>query len=261
MTLHSSHVPKRSDAAKILVGLVGVIVVAWLYLLAGAGIEMQKMDMGGGQMMLMPPTWTPRYAALVFLMWVIMMAAMMLPSAAPAILLAARLPNQRLDKVSGTQPAVLFTAGYLMAWTGFSFTATLLQWALDRAGLLSGAMATRGALAAGAFLLAAGIYQVTPLKRSCLLHCRSPICFAGNQGYRAWAVVRQGMRYGVSCLGCCSVLMGLLFVGGLMNVWWVAVLALLVLAEKTLRWGSRMTRFTGAALIAWGSISLIVGMF
>src|SRR6266851_987442 len=167
----------RHDRAIVLAGLAGVVVIAWLYLLLGAGIEMEMMDMGGGQMMAMAPAWTPGYAALIFLMWAIMMVAMMLPSAAPTILLVANIARNRAAADSGTPTAALFAFGYIVVWAGFSLAATLLQWSLDRLGVLSEAMASQSAAVAGLILLAAGLYQWTPLKQTCLRHCRSPLAF------------------------------------------------------------------------------------
>ena len=125
-----------------------MIVLAWIWLLLGAGIEMDEMDMGGGEIMLMTPPWTPGYAMLIFLMWTIMMMAMMLPSAAPAILLVAALGRER-GVGDGAPTAGLFTLGYVLVWIGFSLAATFLQWGLDQAGILSGAMAVGSAVAVG----------------------------------------------------------------------------------------------------------------
>jgi predicted metal-binding membrane protein len=182
-----------------------------------------------------------------------MMTAMMLPVATPAILQAVA--------GGGLASAVLFTTGYLTIWIAFSAVATLSQWALDSADLLSETMASRSAVAAGLLLLAVGLYQVSPLKQSCLQHCRA--CAdrqPQNAPEGAGGVLRRGLRYGVSCLGCCGVLMGLLFVGGVMNVAWMAAIAIGVLAEKLLPWGAGLARLAGAGLIAWGIISLAVAL-
>ena len=223
------HALLRRDRALVLGSLVAVIVLAWAYLILGAGIEMDEMDMGGGQIMMMAPPRTVSYTALIFLMWAIMMVAMMLPSAAPTILLVTALARDRIAPV-----AVPFACGYVLVWTGFSLAATALQFGLDRAGALSETMATNSAALAGVVLIVAGGYQWTPLKQACLRHCRSPLAFLlrrWRQG--AWGAVTNGMRHGLFCLGCCWMLMVLLFVGGLMNLLWIAALALLVLIEKT----------------------------
>src|SRR5436309_3310422 len=250
----------RHDRAVVLGGLLTVAGSAWIYLLLGAGIEMQMMDMGGGQIMAMSPEWTLGYGALIFIMWAVMMVAMMLPSAAPAILLAAALDRQR-STASAPQQSMLFTSGYLLVWSGFSLLATLLQWGFNEAGLLSEMMAAGNRILAGAVLLAAGAYERTPLKNSCLAHCRSPIAFLvqhWRQG-RLGAVV-TGMRHGLFCLGCCWILMALLFVGGLMNLLWVAAIALLVLIEKTAPRGGRTARITGVVLAIWGAAALALAI-
>jgi predicted metal-binding membrane protein len=247
----------RHDRAVVLASLAAVIAIAWIWLLLGAGIEMDAMDMGGGEIMLMTPPWTPGYAMLIFLMWTIMMMAMMLPSAAPAILLVAALGRER-GVGDGAPTAGLFALGYVLVWTGFSLAATFLQWGLDQAGIMSGAMAMGSAVAVGCVLVAAGIYQWTPLKQACLRHCRSPLSFLLHHWRSGtWGAVESGLRHGAFCLGCCWMLMALLFVGGLMNLMWIAALALLVLVEKTLPWGGRMSRVTGAALVAWGTVTLL----
>lgn len=247
----------RHDRALVLAGLSLAIVLAWAWLLVGAGIEMDEMDMGGGQIMLMAPPWTFGYAVLIFLMWTIMMAAMMLPSAAPAILLVLALTRQRGD-AHAAHASGLFAVGYLAVWGGFSLIATGFQWALDRAGLLSEQMASASVMLAAALLIVAGIYQWTPWKRACLRHCRSPLEYLTRfwrQG--TFGPLRAGARHGAFCLGCCWMLMALLFVGGLMNILWIAGLALLVLVEKLLPPGPRVSQLPGLVLIGWGGWTLV----
>jgi predicted metal-binding membrane protein len=246
----------QHDRTVVLACLVAVILLAWGWLLIGAGIEMEQMDMGGGQVMLMAPEWSPGYAALIFLMWAIMMVAMMLPSAAPAILLAAALMRQRGgNRIFG--PTGVFALGYLVIWFGFSLIATALQWGLDRVGLLSAGMASGNATLAGVLLIVAGLYQWTPLKQSCLGACRSPFQqLAKYWRYGTFGPILAGARHGFLCLGCCWMLMAVLFVGGLMNVLWIAALAFLVLIEKLLSVGPRVSRLTGMAFLVWGAIVL-----
>jgi predicted metal-binding membrane protein len=185
-----------------------------------------------------------------------MMAAMMLPSAAPTILLVGALIRNRGSAVRGR--TALFASGYLLVWVGFSAAATLLQWGLGEAGLLSETMALGNIIVAGVVLIAAGAYQWTPLKDTCLTHCRSPAEFlVRHWSPGAFGAVRTGIRHGVFCLGCCWMLMMLLFVGGLMNLAWIAAIALLVLLEKTIPWGDRMSRLSGAVLAVWGAASLV----
>jgi predicted metal-binding membrane protein len=248
----------RHDRWIVLGGLVAVILLAWAYLLLGAGVDREMMDMGGGRMMAMAPAWTPGYAALVFVMWAIMMLAMMLPGATPVFLLVAALERKR-SAAGGRAPAAtaLFGLGYAAVWFGFSGLATALQWSLDRFDLLTAGMAAGSAMLAGAVLVAAGIYQWMPLKDRCLSHCRSPLDFLLHHWRPgAWGALRSGFGHGAFCLGCCWMLMALLFVGGLMNLLWVAGLALLVLVEKTVPGGPRVGRFVGAALVVWGVVTL-----
>jgi predicted metal-binding membrane protein len=248
----------RHDRAVVLGGLALVVLLAWLYLVFAAGGGMETMDMGGGPVMAMRPHWTLGYSLLVFVMWAVMMLAMMLPSVAPVTLLIASLARKRA--ASGGAPGArtaLFVCGYLAVWLAFAAAATTLQWALSEAGLLSEAMALANALLAGGVLVAAGVYQWTPLKAACLRHCRSPLdflLFHWREG--ALGAVASGVGHGVFCLGCCWMLMALLFVGGIMSLAWVAGLALLVLVEKTLPWGKRVSLGTGAVLVAWGAVTL-----
>ena len=149
----------------VLAALAGIVAVSWIYLLAGAG--MPTMDMGGGKVMLMPPpSWSVGYAAIIFVMWTIMMVAMMIPSAAPTILRVA-------NRAHGLTIAAFFTSGYLIVWTGFSALATVAQWAFDSAHVLSDSMAIRSEVAAGLIVVAAGLYQLSPVKRNCLRRCCS----------------------------------------------------------------------------------------
>ncbi len=250
----------RHDRAVVLGSIVVVIVLAWTYLLLGAAIQMDMMDMGGGQWMAMLPEWTLGYALIVFVMWAVMMVAMMLPSAAPVTLLVASIARKRSDAGSAAGASTaLFVFGYLALWFGFAAAATVLQWALDVAGLLSEEMAFANAVLAGGVLVAAGVYQWTPLKEACLRHCRSPLdflMFHWREG--ALGAFTSGMRHGAFCLGCCWMLMALLFVGGIMNLVWIGAIALLVLIEKTLPWGGRTSRVTGALLVAWGASALLM---
>jgi predicted metal-binding membrane protein len=214
------------------------------------------MDMGGGQMMLMLPEWSLAYGFVVFAMWAVMMVAMMLPSAAPAILLFAALARSR--RTAALPRAGAFAAGYLLVWTAFGAVATLAHLGLRETALLSPALRSRSALLAAALLIAAGIHQVTPVKTACLRHCRAPAQFFTHH-WRAGAAgaLRLGVLHGGYCVGCCWAIMGLLFVGGVMNLWWVAVLAAFILGEKTVFLGRRGGRIvSGAGLMAAGAAAL-----
>jgi predicted metal-binding membrane protein len=257
MTGNFLRVRHRRDQLIVLGGLAIITAGAWIYLLHGAGMGMPMKGMTGA--MLMTPSWTLGYGLLMFIMWAVMMVAMMLPSAAPTILLAAAIARHRNgSEAEATTTAALFSAGYLLVWTGFSLIAMMLQWALDKAGLLSATMAAGNRFLAGTVLLAAGIYQWTPFKDTCLKHCRSVAGFL-VQHWRpgAFGAISTGAHHGLLCLGCCWMLMALLFVGGVMNLLWIAALSVLVLLEKIMPWGHRMGQITGLLLIAWGAATVI----
>lgn len=227
--------------------------LSWLYLFSGAG--MPKMDMGGGKAMLMPPpSWNVHYATLMFAMWTIMMIAMMLPSAAPVIIRVA-------DRYNEIAPAAFFTLGYLIVWTGFSAVATCAQYLFDSAHLLSDAMAIRNGAAAAVIVFGAGLYQVSSVKRNCLARCCASInSLTVEPKRRSLAAVPTGIRYGISCLGCCWPLICLLFVVGVMNIVWIAAIAIWVLAEKTLPWGVSIARVGAVGLVGWGSVALAMAL-
>lgn len=237
----------------VLAVLACIVAASWIYLLYGAG--MPTMDMGGGNVMLMPPpSWSVGYAAITFAMWSIMMIAMMIPSAAPVIVRVA-------SGTRGFSTAALFTLGYLIVWTIFSAVATTAQWAFDVAHVLSDTLALRSEGAAGLIVIAAGLYQLSPLKRDCLRRCCSSKNIVDNDQERSPSVaVQAGLTYGLSCLGCCWALMCLLFVVGVMNIFWIPVIAVLVLAEKTLPWGLRLARIAAVGLIGWGSVAVAIAV-
>ena len=236
-----------------LAGIALIVGLAWLYLFSGAG--MPKMDMGNGKVMLMPPPiWNVHYAALMFAMWTIMMVAMMIPSAAPVIVWDADRPEEIV-------PAAFFTVGYVIVWTAFSAVATFAQYLFDSAHLLSDAMAIRNEAAAGAIIIAIGLYQLSGTKRNCLTRCCSALkTCAEEAGTGSMASIQRGVRYGISCLGCCWLMMCLLFVVGVMNVAWIAVITVWVLAEKTLPWGLSIARVTAVGLVGWGSVALVFAL-
>ncbi len=252
------------DRIIVIIGLVIVIVLAWLYILMGAGMTTQQ-DMGGMMQMahstmLQEAVWTPTYGVIMVVMWWVMMVAMMLPSASPMILLFARI--QRKEQVKGAPfvPTSVFIVGYLLIWGLFSVLATGVQWGLERVGLLSTMMASTSGLFAGILLLVAGIYQMTPWKHTCLAHCRNPIQFL-TQHWRngSTGAFRMGVEHGAFCTGCCWFLMALLFVGGVMNLYWIVSLAVFVLLEKIIPVGHRMGSLVGIGLTVWGGW-MVVGI-
>jgi predicted metal-binding membrane protein len=248
----------RRDRQAVIAALVVVIALSWIWILLGAGTGMSAMDMiigsGAGMAgMMAPAIWTLGYAAIIFTMWWVMMAAMMLPSAAPILLLFARI--NRKEKAAG-KPFIstgIFAAGYLVAWGGFSAPATGLQWGLERVGLLSPMMMTTSYWLGGGILLAAGMWQPTPIKGMCVRHCRSPIGFL-VQSWRPGrgGAFRMGLEHGSFCLGCCWFLLGLLFFGGIMNLFWIIGLALFVLLEKNIPMGSWFGRIVGVGFTCLG---------
>ena len=185
------------------------------------------------------------------------MIAMMTPSAAPLILLYGRAyrHEQKLGKIKSTvTPTFSFAAGYLVAWMGFSVLATGLQWGFERAGLVHAMqMWSMNSVFSASLLIAAGIYQLSPLKNVCLEHCRSPARFlAENFKPGAMGALRMGLKHGLFCLGCCWFLMGLLFAGGVMNLLWIAGLALFILLEKIGPQGHRIARIAGILMVVIG---------
>lgn len=246
------------DRLLTLAGTAVICLLAWVYTLAGVGMgmtaaEMTAMTPAVGQpgMNMPAPVWSPFYAVIVVAMWWVMMVAMMLPSATPMILVFASVARQR--KAGSALAVSAFVGGYLVVWAFFSVAATTAQWLLATSGLISPMLASETPWLAGGLLCAAGLYQLTPFKHRCLSHCRTPAGFVashwrpGNVG-----ALRMGIQHGYFCLGCCWILMALLFAGGVMNLYWIAGLAVFVLLEKTLPRGHWLGLAAGVVLLAWG---------
>lgn len=247
----------RLDRLGVLSTLVGGTTLAWIYLFRIAdGMTGSSLPMAA--MQLRP--WGPADFVLIFLMWTVMMVAMMVPSAAPTVMIYAAIARKAARDRTAVPPTVVFLSGYLVLWTSFCLMATLAQWGLDRAALLSPMMVTTSPLIGSGLLAAAGVYQITPVKRACLKHCRSPAHFL-SEHWRAGitGTFRMGLEHGVFCLGCCWVLMGLLFVGGVMNLFWIAAIATFVFAEKVIPLPDSPipTRLTGGAMILGGLVLLV----
>lgn len=250
----------KRDKLLVAGALVLFFLLAGLYTVLGVGMEMsaQRMtemrhmrDMPGA---LVPGDWTLTHLVLIFLMWWVVMIAMMLPSAAPAILLHGALVR-RVNGVtaSSARLSACFSAGYLLAWAGFSLCAVALQWALEATGLVSRSMMTLIGTEGGAVvLIAAGLYQFMPVKAACLVHCRAPAEYlSAHWRPGSFGALRMGVGHGAYCVGCCWALMALLFVGGIMNLYWIVGLAVFVAVEKLLPWGW-IHKLAGAALVLWG---------
>jgi predicted metal-binding membrane protein len=248
----------RHDRLLVAGGLLAVTAISWAYLFSGAGM-LHEMD--GMLMPMASSVWTPGYVVLMLAMWVVMMTAMMLPSAAPMILLYARIAQGKAQPAPGApQPVVLsacFTMGYVGVWSGFSAAAVALQFGLEKLAMLSPMMEAANQTFAGLVLAAAGLYQWLPLKNTCLRYCRSPLEFVLAHWRRgALGALAMGTRHGLYCLGCCWMLMLLLFVGGVMNMAWIGGLALYVLVEKLAPAGHWIGRCSGLVLFGWGLATL-----
>jgi predicted metal-binding membrane protein len=285
----------RQDRLVVIAALTLVVAIAWGWLIVGAGTGMSAVGMTRGSGMpvkaamsgmgnvgtaagmrasamnemaapsgvaaivMTRAVWTLGYALLMVAMWWVMMVAMMLPSAAPMLLLFARVNRNQKGGERPYVPTAMFAAGYLLAWGGFSAIATLLQWALERMRLLSPMMVTTSWWLGGAILLLAGLWQLTPAKNVCLRHCRSPLGFLMQSWCPGrWGALRMGLEHGSYCLGCCWFLMGLLFFGGVMNLFWIAGLALFVLLEKTVPAGLWVARAAGIVAVT-GGVAMLVG--
>ena len=274
------------DRGITLAGLAALCILAWVYIATGAGLGMSAWEMTSvslfphtrvepapmdmsmpGMPMPMSPSapaaWTLQAAALIVAMWWAMMIAMMSPSAAPTILLYARVHRHAAAQGQLEQrlaPTGAFAAGYLLVWLGFSVVAASAHWLLERAGLLSPTMmGSENRWLSAVVLIAAGVYQLSPFKHLCLAHCRTPSDFLTRHWKPgASGALRLGALHGAYCVGCCWVLMALLFVGGVMNLVWIALLAILVLAEKAAPRGEWLGRAIGVLLVCWGVATIFV---
>ena len=259
----------RRDRAIVAAALIILTALTWAYVWRlAADMDMGDMDMSGfriipaGMGLMMPATapWNTVEFAFVFAMWAVMMIGMMTPSATPMILIYARVGRQAARQGTPLAASAYFAAGYLLSWIGFALVATSAQWALERAALLTPMMAGASEMFSGAVLVAAGFYQWTPLKDACLRQCQAPWLFIQRHGgFRSDAsgALALGARHGAYCIGCCWALMALLFVGGVMNVLWIAAIAILVLAEKVIPAGRVISRIAGAGLFAGGAWVLV----
>lgn len=244
----------RRDRWLTLAGLAVVVALAWLYLWRSAA----SMDHAAMAMPTMTRTAVPGALLLTFIMWTVMMAGMMLPSAAPAILLYGTLVRKNAARGNVLPGTWIFAAAYFLVWTAFSAAATALQAWLEAVSLMTPAMTVASERLGALAIVAAGAYQVTPFKQACLRKCRHPLEFfvtrwrAGRAGAFA-----MGLEHGAYCLGCCWALMLLLFVAGVMNLAWVALIAAFVFAEKLLPVGRVVSHLAGVALIGYGGYALL----
>ena len=254
----------RRDKYIVLAGLAAITVLAWAYLIYLAP-DMSGMDsiseLGSMAMTGMSMGFGPAAIILMFLMWAVMMVGMMVPSASPMILAFASINRRRRKQGNPYVPTAVFLLGYLLVWTGFSVLATLAQFVLIFTILSNPAAAGANFALGGILLLAAGAFQLSPLKTACLRHCRTPMGFITNdwrEGRRG--ALLMGLHHGGYCLGCCWAIMGLLFLLGVMNLLWIAALASFVLVEKVAPAGPWVGRVAGVGLLAWG-VWMLAGSF
>ncbi|TAN08143.1 MAG: DUF2182 domain-containing protein [Rhodanobacteraceae bacterium] len=245
----------RRDRTLVQASLAALTALAWGYLLwLALGMGMSVDGMVG-----VARSWTTSEFVLMFVMWTVMMVGMMTPSAAPMVLIYARVGRQATLQGKPLAATGFFAGGYLLAWSAFALAATAAQWGLHRALLLTPMMASANTMLSGAVLIVAGVYQWTPVKQACLRHCQAPLSFILQLGGFRRALRRSlalGLRHGLYCIGCCWALMLLLFVGGVMNLLWIAVLSIVVLAEKVMPAGNWLPRVTGVVLFGAGIVVL-----
>lgn len=252
----------KRDRMIVLAALIGITLLAWDYMAnearslyhtgvcSCAGMQMSGPDKNAWQ----AATFIP-----LCLMWAEMMVAMMIPSAAPMILTFAMVQRRRRAQERPFVPTTIFLLGYLGVWTGFSVLASIAQWILHTKALLSPMMVNTSPVLGGIILIMAGVFQWTPLKHSCLTHCRSPLSFLMTGWHEVkFGALLMGLKYDAYCTGCCWVLMALLFIAGVMNVWWIAIIAVFVLVEKIAPRGLLLGKVAGILLAAWG-IWLLAG--
>ncbi len=236
----------KRDRAIAIAGIAGVAALAWAYILYLAS------DMGR-MMIPLTESWSAGDFIFQYVMWSVMMVAMMVPSAAPMVLMFATVNRRRREQQRPFVPTSVFLMGYVVVWSGFALAATLAQWGFHSAALLSPMMESTSAYLGAALVMGAGLFQFTPLKSACLTQCRTPLGFIMTEwrdGGRG--ALTMGLRHGAFCVGCCWVLMALLFVTGVMSLLWVAVIAGFILLEKVAPAGLRLSRLSGLTLVGFG---------
>jgi len=269
MTDDTINATLRRDRTIVLSAIVVITALAWAYVLwltanmgmgSSMGTSMGKTVSGMGAML--TPTFRPWSVVdftYLFVMWAVMMVGMMMPSVTPMVLFYANVGRKAAENGRPLAATGWFVAGYLLAWTVFSLAATVAQWQLSRLALITPMMSSASDLFGGFLLVAAGLYQWSPLKDACLTHCQSPLGFLISRGgfsASPWGSLRLGAELGSLCIGCCWVLMALLFVGGVMNLLWIAGLTIFVLLEKIIPTGRLVPRFAGVTMAAAGLLLL-----
>lgn len=243
----------RRDRIIVFASLAAVTLLAWAYVLWLAAA--MNMSMPEAMSPGFAP-WTVAHFLFLFAMWWVMMVGMMTPSAAPMILLYTQVARQATTLGKPFAPAAWFAGGYLSVWTLFALAAAFAEFALEHAALISSTMTVTSRTLGGIVLVCAGLYQWTPLKNACLNACRAPLAFVQRHGgFKADAMgsFRLGLFHGAYCLGCCWLLMTVLFVAGVMNPVWIAALTVLVMTEKVLPRGPLLARLAGACAAVAGA--------
>jgi predicted metal-binding membrane protein len=249
----------RRDFWAIVLSLGGVTLLAWLYLLSLDAT--MSTSMKGGMDAMRLQAWDFRYFLTMFLMWAVMMIGMMAPSVIPTVLIYASVARKSSAQGTPVAPTGAFVSGYIVMWVFFSLFATLLQWGLEKAVLLSPMMVFNSVGLGAGLLIAAGIYQWLPIKDKCLTQCRSPVGFISHHWRDGTlGAFGMGLSHGAFCLGCCWVLMSLLFVGGVMNLLWIAAITVFVLLEKILPLGDKGGRVMGLLMVATGVVIALLGL-
>lgn len=254
---------RQRDQLLIVSALAAIVFLSWWYLVQ-LNNQMNTMpamnDMSAmGVMNAGLHPWTPTDFLMMFIMWAVMMIAMMVPSAMRMVMIYAHVVAREKTQDSPITPTLAFALAYIVVWSLFSLFATLLQWGLESVALLSPMMVTTSSSLGAGLLIAAGFYQLTPLKDSCLKYCQSPAMFiAAHYQKGAMGAFKNGLTHGIYCLGCCWLIMALLFVGGVMNLIWILAISLFVLAEKLLPANIVTSRITGISMILAGVIYLAI---
>jgi predicted metal-binding membrane protein len=243
----------RWDRVIVASGLAGIAILSWVYLISLAQ-DVRLVDLGRNMLAAHPEHQGSHELAILCAMWTVMMVAMMVPAVTPTVLMFTRLNRSRHDERTPYGETGGFLGGYLVLWAVFSLMAGVAQWALQSAGLIGDGMAPASNVLGGSLLVAAGVYQWTPLKNACLRHCRSPLSFLMTRWKDGTAgAFWMGLEHGSYCVACCWLLMLLLFVAGVMNLVWMAAMTALVLIEKLAPASARVARMSGALFAGWGA--------
>ncbi|MEE9218309.1 MAG: DUF2182 domain-containing protein [Acidobacteriota bacterium] len=251
----------RRDRVLVLAGLGGVSALAWAYTARAARLMAHGSLAPGSFGLPRMQAWAGVDLLLLFVMWTIMMAAMMVPSATQMVLTFTGISRRQHPHRDPLLVTSAFLLGYVLAWAGFSAVGTLVQWALHSAALINSMGASTSSTFGGALLLAAGLFQWTPWKDACLARCRSPFGFLLTSWQPgAGGALIMGIRHGVYCAGCCWALMALMFVAGMMNLLWLAAIAAFCLLEKVVPAGQLVRHGAGAVLAGWGLYLLGLGL-